>query len=463
MFNFSYFKNKKEKPKIAIIHYRVGGIDGVALEIEKRRQILVKYGCEVKLIAGPKSKKADYTIKKLEWDGGIMSIIKENGFVHFNKKDLSDDELKKEMNRISNTILKELINIQRKEKFDYVLIHNVFSFGGHTAAAKAFFEWIKYFKLPCIATHHDFYWEKKEYNLTRNGYLKKYMEKYMPPKIKYIKHVVINSLAKKELKKRRSIDSYVLGDVFNFNQPKWVQGSFNKDFFKKFNIKSNDIIVLQATRIIPRKSIELAIDYVKYLKKEIKKIQNKTLYNGKKISSKTKVVMIFAGYAENENKDYLFKLKEKLIENRISSRFISDSIASKRSYRDGIKKFSLWDAYAYSDIVTFPSIWEGWGNQFIEAVFAKKPIVLFEYPVYKEEISNEGYEVISLGNKYERDKKTGLVSVSKENVEKSVQESVEWILNKNLNKILNKNFKIGKKYHNYDVLENFLIEELNLK
>lgn len=32
--------------------------------------------------------------------------------------------------------------------------------------------------------------------------------------------------------------------------------------------------------------------------------------------------------------------------------------------------------------MTYPSLREGWGNQFIEAVFAKLPVVLLEYPVW---------------------------------------------------------------------------------
>ena len=54
------------------------------------------------------------------------------------------------------------------------------------AASKAFTKWIKKNHLPTLATHHDFYWERKEFQLPRNGYLKNYMEKFMPPKSKYI-------------------------------------------------------------------------------------------------------------------------------------------------------------------------------------------------------------------------------------------------------------------------------------
>jgi len=51
----------------------------------------------------------------------------------------------------------------------------------------------------------------------------------------------------------------------------------------------------------------------------------------------------------------------------------------------GLYLLSL-DTYVFADIISYPSIFEGWGNQFIEAVFAKKPVIVFEYPVFKSDI-----------------------------------------------------------------------------
>ena len=455
-------KAKKLK-KIAICHYRVGETDGVSLEIKKRKCILEKHNCEVKLIAGPRSKGADYVIKELEWDNGVIPIIKENGFIYFKRDDLSPLELKQKMNKISFAVLDRLNFIQLQENFDFVLIHNIFSFGGHIAVAKAFAMWIKKFKIPTLATHHDFYWERKEFQTPRNLYLKHYMEKFMPPKSKYIQHVVINSLAKKELKKRSDIDSDIVNDVFDFNQKEWKQDNFNKDFLKEFNINSNDIIILQATRVIPRKGIEIAIDYAKDMQKKIKKLHNTIIYNGKKISKKSNVVLIVAGYAEDEKRDYLFKLKTKAFNDQIHVKFISNHVRSSRAFKQGIKYYSLWDAYVFADIITFPSIWEGWGNQFIEAIFAKKPIVLYEYPVYKVDIKKENYNIISLGNETLKQNENKLFSISQKNIKNATKKTIKWLKNKELNKILDKNFLIGKKYHDYKILEEYLIKKINLK
>ena len=222
--------------KIAIRHYRVGGTDGVALEIQKRKEILESRGCQVTLIAGEKSRYADHIIKELEWDDGAVPIIKENGFLHFGRKDLSEQELKSKLNKIAFAIQDRLNFIQCQEKFDQLLVHNIFSFGGHVAAAKAFAKWIKKFRLPTLATHHDFYWERKEFSLPRNSYLKNYMDKYMPPRSRFIEHVVINSLARKGLEKRSGIKAEVMPDVFDFSQKPWQADAFNSDFKKSEKI-----------------------------------------------------------------------------------------------------------------------------------------------------------------------------------------------------------------------------------
>jgi glycosyltransferase involved in cell wall biosynthesis len=67
--------------------------------------------------------------------------------------------------------------------------------------------------------------------------------------------------------------------------------------------------------------------------------------------------------------------------------------------------YSFWDVYAFADLVTYPSLWEGFGNQLLEAIGGQLPIVLFEYPVYRVDIAPLGFSVISLDSRLAREPK----------------------------------------------------------
>ena len=438
---------------IAIVHYRVGKTDGVSLEIKKRKKVLEDMGYSVKLISGPVQVDADYVIDELEFDVPQIVKLKNNAFKAL--IDYSDErELGETIEAVSQIIEEKLTSIHKKEKFSYLFLHNIFTHGRHIAAAKALYDFISKNKVNTISVNHDFYWVgsyKDIYKPTCNfiiNYLKSYVP---PPPSKYIKHVTINSINEKALYERIKEHSTIIPDTFDFQQPPWVADEYNKDLLARANIKPNDLIVLQATRIASRKGIELAIDFVKELDSRKNEFIGKTLYNGKVITGDSDIVLIMAGYAEKDSEEYKMKLLHKIEEENIKAVFISDFINAERSTHKGRKVYSLWDAYVYADLITFPSLWEGWGNQLIEAVFARKPVVVFEYPVFISDIKKEGYAFISLGSDL-MESKSGLVSVPKKVLMKSVDNSIEFLLNDLSTFILHKNFDIGKKFHDNGIL-----------
>jgi glycosyltransferase involved in cell wall biosynthesis len=46
--------------------------------------------------------------------------------------------------------------------------------------------------------------------------------------------------------------------------------------------------------------------------------------------------------------------------------------------------------------VTFPSIYEGFGNALLEAFYFKKPVLINRYTVYVEDIEPKGFRLISI-------------------------------------------------------------------
>ena len=106
-----------------------------------------------------------------------------------------------------------------------------------------------------------------------------------------IEHIVINSLAKKELSARKGIQAQVFPNVFDFNHPSWQVDALTGIFESRSVLKTNDVLILQATRIVPRKGIELAIDFVKALNhpERRRKLGLSGLFDGRKFTRTTEL------------------------------------------------------------------------------------------------------------------------------------------------------------------------------
>ena len=88
---------------------------------------------------------------------------------------------------------------------------------------------------------------------------------------------------------------------------------------------------------------------------------------------------------------------------------------------------------------------------------------MYEYPVYCQDIKSEGYDIISLGANSDCQKDhENLYTFDFKKIDKAVTKSIKWLTQKNTNQKMNKNFAIGKKYHDYTILESFLVQKLNL-
>jgi hypothetical protein len=483
---------------IGICHYKIGKTDGVSLEIMKREKMLKQMGYQVKLIAGTsgfneqdKKNRAVHIIPELDFDyadndskinkiliavlnwlvgsirGSKINIvkIKESAFCGFKLKDdekYNEDDLLNHINNVVDRIKKKFSQINAKENFDYLFLHNIFSHGRHIAAAKAFYDIIEETNINAIAVNHDFYESYGGTYKPRWPRIKAYLESYVPPPIGTIKHITINSiwkakLEKKFLKKNVKLGSEIIvfPDTFDFKQKPWIKDDYNEDLLETFDIKFNDLIILQATRIVERKAIELTIDLITELNKRKNELIGRKLYSGKELDEKSEILFAFGQFVEPASRKYKQKLIDKMKKQGVKYVFLSDRIEHERRERDGKKNYSLWDAYVFADLISYPSTWEGFGNQFLEAVFAKKPIVLFEYPVFRADIKKEGYKYISLGDNFKRGVDE-LATISKNRLRKATDETINTLVGPHTKQVVNENFQIAKKHHGEKALKKLL-------
>jgi glycosyltransferase involved in cell wall biosynthesis len=113
-----------------------------------------------------------------------------------------------------------------------------------------------------------------------------------------------------------------------------------------------------------------------------------------------KAVLLITHEAGDEGFEYKERIKEYADFMGIEMKIISDRVAGERKViENGTKLYTLEDVYLHTDVVTYPSLYEGFGNTFIEAIYFRKPIIVNRYPIFEADIEPKGFEVISF-NRY---------------------------------------------------------------
>ena len=58
---------------------------------------------------------------------------------------------------------------------------------------------------------------------------------------------------------------------------------------------------------------------------------------------------------------------------------------------EGKKVYTLWDLYHHADFVTYPSIYEGFGNALLEAIYFRKACLINRYSIFIRDIEPKGF------------------------------------------------------------------------
>jgi glycosyltransferase involved in cell wall biosynthesis len=445
----------KQSKTIGIFHYQLGLTDGVSLEVDKWKSVLERMGHRVLLCAGRLGNQEGILLPELYHHRPEIEAINQN--ILGLRDDLSPPDLENLLNDKIDFLEKAFNKIILENKIDVLLVNNIWSVAMNIPAAIALERVRNRLALKTIAHHHDFYWERKlSPNLERYE-IRKILEAYLPPKDPKITHIVINSIARLSLQRFKGIPSTIVPNVFDFDGTDWVIDDYNRDLRRTIGLRENDICLLQATRIVPRKGIELAIEVVKALNEPHRRdiLQENGLYNGRHLDAESKIVLVLAGYDRDDPTGvYLQKLKRKANNLGVELRHINTIVGSERSIQEGSKTYALWDTYAIADLVTYPSLWEGWGNQLLEAFRAKLPILMFEYPVYLQDIQDRGFNVISLGSEITGRDQQDLVHIPESVIQRAADQCVVYLTNQAVREeAVSKNYSIAKKHFSFDELE----------
>ena len=344
--------------RVGMVSTRFGGLDGVTLESSKIAELLVRQGHEVCWFSGHRDPGFSPGITVAEAHFKDTEELDRQGeyFGSSHRRNGLIEEIQAAASHLS-TGLRGFVN---EFDVDVLMAQNALAIPMQVPLAMAITDVVAE-GIPAIAHHHDFRWERARFSPTSIGEL---LDAYFPPRTPDIEHWVINSVAQGELARRKGIAAAVLPNVMDFANPPnpGDPGALRQ----AVGVGAATKILLQPTRVIPRKSIETTIDLAARL-----------------ASDCTVVVTHEDG---DEGPGYGSYVRAHADALGVDLRFV---VADG----DGGGP-TLADAYAAADLVVYPSRIEGFGNALLEAFYYRRPVVVRRYSVYAEDIGPKGVRCI---------------------------------------------------------------------
>jgi glycosyltransferase involved in cell wall biosynthesis len=359
--------------RIGFVSTRFHGTDGVTLEARKWAHILETMGHECFWMAG-----------LLDAPSAISHVTPLAFFNHPQVATLQEKlfgvttrsrEVTNEIQAIKEILKTELYRFVEKFKIEVLIPQNILAIPMHVPFGLAMTEFIAETGLPTIAHHHDFAWERERFVASA---VNDYLRAAFPGALPGVQHVVINSMAQKELARRCSLASAIIPNILDFETPAPGLDDYNRDVRREIGLADTDWFILQPTRVVARKGIEHAIELIRRL-------------------NDPRAKLIISHPAGDEGSAYMQMLRDRIDDAKIDVRFIADRVGETRGLTDDGKKiYTLFDIYPHADLVTYPSHYEGFGNAFLEAVYFGKPVVVNTYAVYARDIDPLGFKTIAM-------------------------------------------------------------------
>lgn len=409
--------------RIGFVSTRFQGTDGVTLEARKWAHILQGMGHRCFWMAGLLDTPAaiSHACPLAYFNHPQVAALQAKLFGVSTRTRATTNEIQ----AIKDTLKDELYRFIERFHLEVLIPQNILAIPMHVPLGLAMTEIIAETGLPTIAHHHDFAWERERFVVSAvNDYLRAAFPGAQPG----VEHVVINSMAQKELARRCSLASSIVPNILDFETPPPGINEYNADLRREIGLQPDDWFILQPTRVVARKGIEHAIELTRRLQDPRAKL-------------------VISHPAGDEGGAYLQMLRDRIEDAQIDVRFIAERVGEDRGLTpEGRKIYTLFDVYPHADLVTYPSHYEGFGNAFLEAVYFGKPVVVNTYAVYARDIDPLGFKTIEISQLVTRE---------------TVEQTREILQNRTLREDWAKtNYDLCLKYFSYSVARRKLTARL---
>jgi mannosylglucosylglycerate synthase len=359
--------------RIGIVAARLAGVDGVTFETSKWEAALEEMGHEIRLCAGE--------VDALRYNSRLIPAM------HFTYPPAarvsaaafdpeSDAEaVRSEIHRLAAQLVPPLSNWLEAHAIELMVVQNAWAIPMQLPLGVALRQLVEESGMPVIAHHHDYWWERERF---ATCIVPDILDYAFPPDLPWVRHVSINSLAAAALRERHGLSSVVIPNVFNFERPRpRPHPAVRRRLREELGMNERGQLVIQPTRVVPRKGIELAIELVERL-------------------GDPDTVLLITSPAGDEGLDYLVEIERQAERAGVNLRYAADRFVPDQEGKPIGPAHTLHDAYLAADLVTYPSLYEGFGNALIEALFYGKPVVVNRYPVYDADIRPVGVRLVEI-------------------------------------------------------------------
>ena len=404
--------------RIGFVSTRLAGTDGVSLEVAKWVKVLEHLGHKCFFFAG-----------ESEWLEDHSYVVPEAHFEYPTVKklttDLFDDyirapETSQSVETIKNHLKQHLHQYVRRFDLQLLVVENAMAIPMNVPLGLALTELIAETRLPAIAHHHDFAWERARYSVSAAD---DYLRAAFPATLHSITHVVINSFGQRQLALRTGASSIIVPNVMDFESPPPEANGYADDLRDALGIGPDEYFLLQPTRVVPRKRIERAIELTKRLG--------------------VPCTLVISHASGDEGSEYAAFLKEYIELMEVNVIHAANLFSDERGITpEGRKIYSLADAYHPADLVTYPSSIEGFGNAFLEAIYYRKPLVMSAYEIYQVDIRPKGFKVVEFVDYITAE---------------TVRRTRELLTNPDLaTEMVEHNYEVARHHYSYTTLEKLL-------
>ncbi len=348
---------------------RLAGTDGVSLEAAKVARVLDELGFTRLDCAGEVETPGAILLPEMHFRDPVAVALHDRAFGGEEPDARLDRDLEAAAERLAEALLPRV----RDAAPDLLVVQNAWAIPMQLPLAGALARVADATGLPTLSHEHDYWWERVRFARTR---VRPWLDRWFPFDAPNVRHLAINTPARDALRARRGIGATVVPNVMDFGAPRPgpdEERAVRDEVRAALGLGDEQRLILQPTRVVPRKGIELAIELLARL-------------------DDPRDVLVISHASGDEGGGTLARLRAQAERSGVDLRYEGERFAPRRAPG----RFSLDDAYLAADAVTYPSLYEGFGNALLETILHRRAAAVNRYEVYARDIAPTGVRFVEL-------------------------------------------------------------------